>query len=118
MIDSPIINHANFYVSLLKVIVGELCNFVAYSFAPAILVTPLGALSVVIRYGSCYNNNREEGRIIEGFNNSLLTPINPTPLIAQCSTVILFPQGTSQFSRQSWLCTMHFGRSGYCVTCT
>lgn len=31
-------------------IVGELCNFVAYAFTQAILVTPLGALSVVIRY--------------------------------------------------------------------
>ena len=29
-------------------IVGEICNFVAYSFADAILVTPLGALSVVV----------------------------------------------------------------------
>lgn len=32
------------------VIVGELCNFIAYAFTQAILVTPLGALSVVIRY--------------------------------------------------------------------
>jgi len=31
---------------------GEAANFAAYSFAPAILVTPLGALSVVIRCGS------------------------------------------------------------------
>lgn len=29
-------------------IVGEICNFVAYAFTEAILVTPLGALSVVI----------------------------------------------------------------------
>ena len=29
-------------------ILGELCNFAAYAFAPAILVTPLGALSVLI----------------------------------------------------------------------
>lgn len=29
-------------------IVGELCNFIAYAFTQAILVTPLGALSVVI----------------------------------------------------------------------
>lgn len=29
-------------------IIGEICNFVAYSFTDAILVTPLGALSVVI----------------------------------------------------------------------
>lgn len=30
------------------VVVGEVCNFAAYAFAPAILVTPLGALSVLI----------------------------------------------------------------------
>jgi drug/metabolite transporter (DMT)-like permease len=28
--------------------IGELCNFAAYGFAPATLVTPLGALSVLI----------------------------------------------------------------------
>ncbi|KAF3783201.1 putative magnesium transporter [Nymphaea thermarum] len=33
------------------VIVGEIANFAAYAFAPAILVTPLGALSIIIRYG-------------------------------------------------------------------
>lgn len=27
---------------------GELCNFAAYGFAPATLVTPLGALSVLV----------------------------------------------------------------------
>lgn len=31
-------------------VVGELANFAAYAFAPAILVTPLGALSVLIGY--------------------------------------------------------------------
>jgi hypothetical protein len=30
------------------VIIGEVANFAAYAFAPAILVTPLGALSVLI----------------------------------------------------------------------
>ena len=29
-------------------VVGEVANFAAYAFAPAILVTPLGALSVLI----------------------------------------------------------------------
>ena len=29
--------------------VGEAANFTAYGFAPAILVTPLGALSVLVR---------------------------------------------------------------------
>lgn len=31
------------------VISGELMNTAAYAFAPAVLVTPLGALSVLIR---------------------------------------------------------------------
>ena len=31
-----------------SVIIGEIANFAAYAFAPAILVTPLGALSVLI----------------------------------------------------------------------
>ncbi|EXC10885.1 hypothetical protein L484_002549 [Morus notabilis] len=31
------------------VIVGEIANFTAYAFAPAILVTPLGALSIIVR---------------------------------------------------------------------
>jgi len=32
------------------VVIGEIANFAAYAFAPAILVTPLGALSVLIGY--------------------------------------------------------------------
>ena len=31
-----------------QVVIGEIANFAAYAFAPAILVTPLGALSVLI----------------------------------------------------------------------
>ncbi|CAI0439432.1 unnamed protein product [Linum tenue] len=34
------------------VIVGEIANFAAYAFAPAILVTPLGALSIIIRHAA------------------------------------------------------------------
>ena len=30
-------------------VVGEIANFAAYAFAPAILVTPLGALSIIVR---------------------------------------------------------------------
>jgi hypothetical protein len=33
---------------ILLVAVGEILNFSAYSFAPPILVTPLGALSVIL----------------------------------------------------------------------
>lgn len=34
---------------------GEAANFAAYAFAPATLVTPLGALSVLVRYDSLHN---------------------------------------------------------------
>ena len=34
----------------LTVVVGEIANFAAYAFAPPIMVTPLGALSVLIGY--------------------------------------------------------------------
>ena len=36
-------------IVIVAVIVGEIANFAAYAFAPAILVTPLGALSIIIR---------------------------------------------------------------------
>lgn len=35
-------------IDFIKVAVGEAANFAAYAFAPASLVTPLGALSVLI----------------------------------------------------------------------
>ncbi|KAK4514412.1 uncharacterized protein ATC70_002007 [Mucor velutinosus] len=39
---------AMWWSGMILMIVGELCNFIAYAFTQAILVTPLGALSVVI----------------------------------------------------------------------
>lgn len=36
------------WLGMTLMIIGEICNFVAYAFADAILVTPLGALSVVV----------------------------------------------------------------------
>lgn len=36
------------WAGILSLVVGEIANFAAYAFAPAILVTPLGALSVLI----------------------------------------------------------------------
>ncbi|THG05326.1 hypothetical protein TEA_002999 [Camellia sinensis var. sinensis] len=40
------------WVGMITMIVGEIANFAAYAFAPAILVTPLGALSIIIRHDS------------------------------------------------------------------
>lgn len=36
------------WAGLLSMVIGELANFAAYAFAPAALVTPLGALSIII----------------------------------------------------------------------
>ncbi|KAK9673594.1 hypothetical protein RND81_12G177600 [Saponaria officinalis] len=36
------------WVGLFMMIVGEIANFVAYAFAPAVLVTPLGAMSIIV----------------------------------------------------------------------
>ncbi|XP_002960095.2 probable magnesium transporter NIPA4 [Selaginella moellendorffii] len=36
------------WVGMMTMIVGEIANFAAYAFAPAILVTPLGALSIIV----------------------------------------------------------------------
>ena len=42
------LKNAWWWLGMTLMILGELCNFVAYAFTDAILVTPLGALSVVI----------------------------------------------------------------------
>lgn len=42
------LKNAWWWSGMTLMILGEICNFVAYSFVDAILVTPLGALSVVI----------------------------------------------------------------------
>ena len=36
------------WAGIVTLVIGEIANFAAYAFAPAILVTPLGALSVLI----------------------------------------------------------------------
>ncbi|XP_010538920.1 PREDICTED: probable magnesium transporter NIPA3 isoform X2 [Tarenaya hassleriana] len=36
------------WIGMITMIFGEIANFAAYAFAPAILVTPLGALSIII----------------------------------------------------------------------
>ncbi|XP_042755092.1 probable magnesium transporter NIPA1 isoform X2 [Lactuca sativa] len=37
------------WAGMVSMIIGEVANFAAYAYAPAILVTPLGALSMIIR---------------------------------------------------------------------
>ncbi|QIW98879.1 hypothetical protein AMS68_004397 [Peltaster fructicola] len=42
------LKNAYWWTGMTLMILGEICNFVAYAFVDAILVTPLGALSVVV----------------------------------------------------------------------
>ncbi|KAL1967819.1 hypothetical protein VTN77DRAFT_2508 [Rasamsonia byssochlamydoides] len=42
------LKNAWWWSGMILMIVGEICNFVAYAFVDAILVTPMGALSVVV----------------------------------------------------------------------
>jgi magnesium transporter len=42
------LKNAWWWLGMILMILGEICNFVAYAFTDAILVTPLGALSVVV----------------------------------------------------------------------
>ncbi|KAI9878360.1 MAG: hypothetical protein M1830_001141 [Pleopsidium flavum] len=42
------LKNAYWWTGMTLMIIGEICNFVAYAFVDAILVTPLGSLSVVI----------------------------------------------------------------------
>ena len=42
------LRNAYWWTGMTLMLIGEICNFIAYAFTDAILVTPLGALSVVI----------------------------------------------------------------------
>ncbi|KAG9218035.1 hypothetical protein CCMSSC00406_0008812 [Pleurotus cornucopiae] len=46
--DHSYLRNATWWAGMILMILGELANFSAYTFAPPILVTPLGALSVLI----------------------------------------------------------------------
>jgi magnesium transporter len=48
MLPPPLPSFTSPILTKPPVIIGEIANFAAYAFAPAILVTPLGALSVLI----------------------------------------------------------------------
>ncbi|KAI0258994.1 magnesium transporter NIPA-domain-containing protein [Gloeopeniophorella convolvens] len=46
--DHAYLKNPIWWAGMVTMVLGELANFAAYSFAPPILVTPLGALSVII----------------------------------------------------------------------
>lgn len=68
------------WCGMISMVLGEFANFAAYAFAPAILVTPLGALSIIIR---CAGHTRPtwaggQGRATYApFAHPALPPIPP-----------------------------------------
>lgn len=92
-------------------IVGEIANFSAYAFAPAILVTPLGALSVLVRY------------------NLFLTYLILTVAkqwsekhlsvfwLFQCYFVWIFLEWEAESSWQSWLYFVYYWFYCTCDSC-
>lgn len=46
--DLAYLRNPIWWAGMATMVLGEVANFAAYTFAPAILVTPLGALSVII----------------------------------------------------------------------
>jgi magnesium transporter len=54
------------WAGMLTMIGGELANFAAYAYAPAIMVTPLGALSIIVS-AVLSNSDPEEKLNILGF---------------------------------------------------
>ncbi|XP_065045850.1 probable magnesium transporter NIPA4 [Musa acuminata AAA Group] len=69
-----------FLTSVLQLIVGEAANFAAYAFAPAILVTPLGALSIIISAALAHIILRERLNIL-GIVGCVLCVVGSTTIV-------------------------------------
>lgn len=87
------------------VAVGEIANFAAYAFAPAILVTPLGALSVLIGWGIALLNCEvcaKCWRVVGG---------------KKCRSRLLFPPRETGCPREVGLCHVSTWFSCDCSPC-
>ncbi|XP_038984238.1 probable magnesium transporter NIPA4 isoform X2 [Phoenix dactylifera] len=68
------------WVGMITMIVGEVANFAAYAFAPAILVTPLGALSIIISAALAHIILRERLHIF-GILGCVLCVVGSTTIV-------------------------------------
>ncbi|KAJ0019975.1 hypothetical protein Pint_31832 [Pistacia integerrima] len=92
----------------LLVIVGEIANFAAYAFAPAILVTPLGALSIIIRQEKgCRRPYISFYMLNANFHNFL-----------QCCPSTYYFRGDVTHFWDSWLHSMCCWFNNNCSTCS
>ncbi|KAA0037014.1 putative magnesium transporter NIPA4 isoform X1 [Cucumis melo var. makuwa] len=68
------------WVGMITMVVGEIANFAAYAFAPAILVTPLGALSIIISAALAHIILRERLNIF-GILGCVLCVVGSTTIV-------------------------------------
>ncbi|GJN14457.1 hypothetical protein PR202_gb01289 [Eleusine coracana subsp. coracana] len=68
------------WAGMITMIVGEIANFAAYAFAPAILVTPLGALSIIISAVLAHVMLREKLHIF-GILGCILCVVGSTTIV-------------------------------------
>ncbi|KAL6619212.1 hypothetical protein ACP70R_034351 [Stipagrostis hirtigluma subsp. patula] len=68
------------WAGMITMIVGEIANFAAYAFAPAILVTPLGALSIIISAVLAHIMLREKLHIF-GILGCILCVVGSTTIV-------------------------------------
>ncbi|XP_026411523.1 probable magnesium transporter NIPA4 [Papaver somniferum] len=68
------------WAGMITMIVGEVANFAAYAFAPAILVTPLGALSIIISAALAHIILREKLNVF-GILGCVLCVVGSTTIV-------------------------------------
>ncbi|GAB2291190.1 hypothetical protein Dimus_025449 [Dionaea muscipula] len=68
------------WVGMITMVVGEIANFAAYAFAPAILVTPLGAVSIIISAALAHVILRERLHIF-GVVGCILCVVGSTTIV-------------------------------------
>lgn len=81
----------------------------AYAFAPALLVTPLGALSIIIRHGS---------KIAQTKSWILLNSMLIFDLVLQCCSCSYHFTGETTYFWSSWLHFMCGGFHNHCSSCS
>ncbi|XP_010272562.1 PREDICTED: probable magnesium transporter NIPA4 [Nelumbo nucifera] len=74
------LNEPLWWAGMMTMIAGEIANFAAYAFAPAILVTPLGALSVIISAALAHIILREKLHIF-GILGCVLCVVGSTTIV-------------------------------------
>ncbi|KAF3779445.1 putative magnesium transporter [Nymphaea thermarum] len=75
------------WVGMTSMIAGEIANFVAYIFAPAVLVTPLGALSIIVRQ-SCFTRINLQLNFDIRIDHVLMPTLATCDIVTACSAVL------------------------------